>query len=139
MAQPHSTLYNRLGGRPALSELLRYFYADVRQHEEIGPIFAAHISDWTAHLEKIADFWSGLTGGPANYNGPMPFKHLHLGLEKRHFQAWLGLWLRHCQARLPEREAGEMIRLAEGIGQRLRQIIAMNVPPPASVRPSSPE
>lgn len=139
MAQPQSTLYNRLGGRPALSELLRFFYADVRQHEEIGPIFAAHISDWPTHLEKIADFWSGLTGGPSNYNGPMPFKHLHLGLEERHFQAWLGLWLRHCQASLPEREAGEMARLAEGIGQRLRQIIAMNVQPPASVRPSPPE
>ena len=53
-----------MGGRPALVELLRYFYADVRQHAEIGPIFAAHVSDWPTHLEKIADFWSGVTGGP---------------------------------------------------------------------------
>jgi hemoglobin len=107
-------------------KMLRYFYADVRQHTEIGPIFAAQIHDWPAHMEKIADFWSGATGGPANYNGPMPFKHLHLGLEERHFGAWLGLWHRHCRAHLAPREADEMIDRAEAIGQRLRQIVALH-------------
>jgi hemoglobin len=130
-----NSLYHRMGGRPVLADLLRHFYADVRQHQEIGPIFAAHITDWPAHLEKIADFWSGLTGGPANYNGPMPFKHFHLGLEERHFEAWLSLWRRHCQARLPESEAGDLIRLAEGIGQRLRQILSMYGAPPAPAPP----
>ena len=129
MTDLRDSLYTRMGGRPVLADLLRHFYADVRQHQEIGPIFAAHIPDWPAHLEKIADFWSGLTGGPANYNGPMPFKHLHLGLEERHFEAWLGLWRRHCQLRLPEREAGDLIRLAEGIGQRLRQIVSVHGAP----------
>lgn len=129
-----ATLFDRLGGRPRLMHLLRYFYADVRQHQEIAPIFAAHIHDWPAHLEKIADFWSGATGGPARYSGAMPFKHVPLGLEEKHFEAWLGLWARHCRAHLPPREAGELIALAEGIGRRLRQIIAMhgggNFPPP---------
>ena len=63
-ASPPATLFARLGGRAPLLQLLKYFYADVRQHAEIGPIFAAHIEDWPAHLEKIADFWSGVTGGP---------------------------------------------------------------------------
>lgn len=133
-----NSLYHRMGGRPALADLLRHFYADVRQHREIGPIFAAHITDWPAHLEKIADFWSGITGGPANYNGPMPFKHLHLGLEERHFEVWLSLWCRHCRARLPERDAGDLIHLAEGIGQRLRQILSMHGMPPVST-PTSPQ
>ena len=126
MPEPCTSLFDRMGGRPALVDLLRHFYADVRQHEEIGPIFAAHVSDWPAHLEKIADFWSGVTGGPAIYKGPMPFKHVHLHLEERHFQAWLGLWHRHCRIRLPEPEALDMIRAAEGIGQNLRLIIAMH-------------
>lgn len=126
MSQPTDSLYDRMGGRQALANLLCYFYADVRQHEEIGPIFAAHVSDWPSHLEKIADFWSGATGGPARYSGPMPFKHLHLHLGERHFQAWLGLWHRHCRAHLTEREAEDLIRLAEGIGLNLRQIIAMH-------------
>lgn len=118
-------LFDRLGGRPRLMQLLRYFYADVRQHREIAPIFAAHIHDWPAHLEIIADFWSGATGGPARYTGAMPFKHVSLGLEERHFEAWLGLWARHCRAHLAPREAEELIALAEGIGRRLRQIIAL--------------
>lgn len=118
------SLFERLGGRPGLLLLLRHFYADVRQHHEIAPIFAAHIQDWPAHLEKIADFWSGATGGPAVYRGAMPLKHLALGLEERHFQAWLGLWARHCRAHLPAAEAEELVAVAEGIGQRLRQIVA---------------
>jgi len=121
-----ASLFIRLGGRPQLLELLRYFYADVRQHQEISPIFAAHIENWPAHLEKIADFWSGVTGGPALYSGAMPLKHLPLGLEERHFQAWLGLWARHCRARLAPTEAEELVAAAETIGQRLRQIIALH-------------
>jgi hemoglobin len=121
---PSGSLFERLGGRPKLQELLRYFYADVRQHAEIGPIFAAQIKDWPAHLEKIADFWQGVTGGPVRYSGAMPVKHMNLGLEERHFAAWLGLWHRHCRARLPAAEAAELIAMAENIGQRLREITA---------------
>jgi hemoglobin len=125
-----ASLFDRLGGRPALLQLLKYFYADVRQHQEIGPIFTAHITDWPAHLEKIADFWSGVTGGPASYRGGMPMKHVPLGLTERHFQAWLGLWARHCRARLAPAEAAELIAVAETIGQRLR--IMTGVPPAGS-------
>lgn len=129
-ATPPAPLFDRLGGRAPLVQLLKYFYADVRQHAEIGPIFAAHIADWPAHIEKIADFWSGVTGGPALYSGPMPFKHQPLGLEERHFQAWLGLWARHCRARLAQAEAAELIAVAEMIGQRLRFMVG--VPPPGN-------
>jgi hemoglobin len=131
MIEPPATLYDRIGGRPVLLKLLRYFYADVRQHAEIAPIFAANIEDWPSHLEKIADFWSGITGGPRLYNGGMPWKHVPLRLEERHFAAWLGLWARHCQAHLPPAEAAELIAAAETIGHRLRQIIAMHGDPSA--------
>ncbi len=131
MTPPPAPLYDRLGGRPALLKLLRYFYADVRQHAEIAPIFAAHIEDWPAHLEKIADFWSGVTGGPRLYAGGMPWKHLPLRLEEHHFAAWLDLWRRHCRAHLAPTEAEELIAAAETLGQRLRQIIAQYGPPPA--------
>lgn len=121
---PHS-LYERLGGRPRLMNLLRHFYADVRQHREIAPIFLAQIDDWPAHLEKIADFWSNVTGGPVRYGGGMPRKHFPLGIEERHFEAWLDLWRRNCRAHLPAAEAAEMTRAAEEIGLRLRTMIAL--------------
>ena len=119
---PPAPLYERIGGRAGLQLLLRRFYADVRQHHVIGPIFVAQIEDWPAHLEKIAGFWSGLTGGPALYGGGMAARHIPLRLQEPHFEAWLGLWRRHCQAHLPPAEAGEMIAIAEAIGQRLRAI-----------------
>lgn len=126
---PPSSLFDRIGGRPGLLRLLNHFYADVRQHAVIGPIFAAHIENWPEHIEKIADFWSGVTGGPARYSGPMPFKHVPLGLEEKHFEAWLGLWCRHCRIWLPAKEAEDMVLAAETIGQRLRQIIALHTRP----------
>lgn len=127
-ASASARLFDRIGGREPLLRFLRHFYADVRQHREIGPIFAAKISDWPAHIEKIADFWSGATGGPARYTGPMPLKHIPLALEERHFAAWLDLWQRHCRAHLGAVEAGEMIGLAEAIGQRLREIVGVRSP-----------
>jgi hemoglobin len=115
-----ASLFARLGGRPKLLLFLRHFYADVRQHNEIGPIFTAQIQDWPTHLEKIADFWSNVTGGPVLYEGPMPQKHFPLGLEPRHFEAWLDLWRRNCRVQFPAPEAAELIVTAESIGERLR-------------------
>lgn len=128
MAETNRTasLFARIGGREVLARLLRFFYADVRQHQVIGPVFNAHIEDWPTHLEKIADFWSGATGGPVRYAGPMPQKHFPLELGREHFEAWLDLWRRQCRIRLPAPEAEEMIRLAETIGERLRFLIAQN-------------
>lgn len=128
------SLFVRMGGRPRLMQLLRHFYADVRQHAEIGPIFTAKITDWPAHLEKIADFWSNVTGGPLNYSGPMPMKHMPLGLEGRHFAAWLDLWRRHCRIHLAPAEAEELIHAAESIGERLHALVTYRR---AETRPSS--
>lgn len=120
---PELSLFERIGGRPGLQTLLRRFYADVRQHNEIGPIFNERIEDWPTHLETIADFWSGFTGGPAQYRGGFAARHMPLGLTEAHFQAWLGLWHRHCRALLQPTEAEEMIALAEMIAGRLRMIL----------------
>jgi hemoglobin len=121
-----ASLFERLGGRPALAKFLRHFYADVRQHQFIGPIFIAQIHDWPAHLEKIADFWSTATGGPPNYSGPMPQRHFPLELGEKHFEAWLELWRRNCRIYFATTEADEMIAIAESVGQRLRTLIAYN-------------
>jgi hemoglobin len=125
-----ASLFERIGGRAGIAEMLRHFYADVRQHQVIGPIFLAQIDDWPVHLDKIADFWSGATGGPARYSGPMPQKHFPLGLGPEHFEAWLDLWRRQCRIRFEATEAAEMIHLAESIGERLRFLIAHNQTPP---------
>jgi hemoglobin len=132
MTDDLASLYQRLGGRETLMRLLRHFYADVRQHTAIGPIFNAQIHDWPTHLEKIADFWSGAAGGPPHYSGPMPQRHFPLGIGAAHFEAWLDLWRRNCRIHLPPAEAEEMIQLAESIGERLRELVSRFGARPAS-------
>jgi hemoglobin len=116
------TLFERIGGMEKLRPMLWNFYADVRQHQVIGPIFNARIQNWPEHVAKIAEFWARATGGPSNYAGQMPLKHLALGLAPEHFAAWLALWDWNCKRHLPAAEAEEMSALAHGIGERLRQI-----------------
>jgi hemoglobin len=120
-----TSLYDRIGGRETLASLLRHFYSDIRQHNLVGPIFNEHIQDWPAHLETIGSFWARLTGGPSAYSGGMPAKHLNLGLNANHFQAWLQLWEFNCRTYLKSAEAQEMISLAHEIGRRLKGIIGV--------------
>ena len=123
------SLFDRIGGQESLTKLLQHFYADVRQHKLIGPIFNRQIEDWPSHLEVITSFWAKLTGGPSKYSGQMPAKHLNLGLSGEHFRAWLQLWEFNCCRHLGETEAQEMIGLAHDIGQRLKSIIGVEPPP----------
>jgi hemoglobin len=123
MNQSDPSLFDRIGGQEGISVLLRHFYADVRQHNLIGPVFNARIRDWPVHLAKIGQFWARVTGGPSSYMGQMPAKHLDLGLAPEHFGAWLQLWDANCRCYLKPREAQEMSALAHEIGKRLQSIL----------------
>ena len=118
------TLYERLGGHEGILRLLRPFYIDVRQHAVLGPIFNAHIEDWPAHLDKIAEFWARQTGGPSRYGGGFAGAHLSLGIGAEHFEHWLGLWDFNCRRNLATAEAQEMSVLAHEFGRRLKFIVA---------------
>ena len=132
--QYSETLYNRIGGRDAIARLLRHFYADVRQHRLIGPVFNDRIVDWPVHLEKIGAFWARLTGGPSSYSGQMPAKHLTLGLSSIHFTTWLQLWEANCRCYLEPCAALEMITLAHEIGNRLQGILSFQHSKPGLLR-----
>jgi hemoglobin len=119
-------LYQRIGGRDGISDLLRHFYADVRQDPLIGPIFNAQIKDWKQHLEIIGKFWETIIGGPQTYARPMPMKHLPLRLREEHFERWLFLWQVNCRGHLPSEPAREMIDLAHHITSKLRIILGVS-------------
>jgi len=118
------TPFNRLGGAAVLQELLRHFYADVRQDAVLGPIFNAHIHDWPAHLETIGSFWARQLGAASNYPGGFAAAHLPLGLQPEHFVRWLGLWERNCRQHLNAESAGWMIARAGDIAVHLRRVVA---------------
>ena len=119
------SLFERIGGRAGLAPLLKHFYADVRQHALLGPVFNQQISDWPHHIETITSFWARLTGGPSDYSGQMPAKHIQLGIDVSHFDAWLKLWSFNCSVYLSQNEAREMTSLAHDIGRRLKGIVDM--------------
>ena len=130
----NKSLYERIGGHEGLAALLHHFYADVRQHAVIGPIFNARIQDWPVHLAIIENFWARQTGGPSNYGGGMG-KHLSLALEPEHFNHWLGLWEFNCRKHLPPAEASEMIALAHQIAGHLQRMVFGGVENSIKVRP----
>lgn len=121
-----ATVFEVLGGRAALLEFLRHFYADVRQDSVIGPIFNRQIHDWPAHLEKIADFWALQTGGPSGYRGGFGAAHLRLDLEEAHFRRWLMLWELNCKSRLDPAAAAWLIARAHELAGNLRRLVGGN-------------
>lgn len=122
------TLFEAIGGRPGLDRLLQTFYADVRQHAVLGPIFEAHIRDWPSHMIKIGEFWALQTGGPSRYAGGFGGAHLRLGIGPEHFEHWLGLWEFNCKRHLEPRAAQVMIELAHEFGSRLRRLVTSRGP-----------
>jgi len=137
---PDPSLYERLGGHEGILKLIKPFYADLRQHAVLGPIFSGRIQDWPAHLDKIADFWALQTGGDSHYHGSFGSAHVSLGIGTEHFQHWLGLWEFNNARQLEPGEAAGMNALAQQLAARLFAItqgrrsppIGMPVLPPAN-------
>lgn len=73
--------------------LVHSFYDKVRNDHLLRDIFNAVIKDnWSAHLNRMIDFWSTVLLYTRTYkDDPMP-KHLPLPIGKEHFDRWLCLF-----------------------------------------------
>lgn len=75
-----------------IDRLVRGFYDRIRLDPALGPIFAARITDWEPHLQKMCAFWSSVMLRTGRYHGmPMP-KHAPLPVDASHFDQWLALF-----------------------------------------------
>jgi hemoglobin len=90
------TLYEWLGGMPALERLTRTFYERVRDDEVLAPIFSRMSPD---HPKHVAEFLGEVFGGPRTYSGERGghaamIRH-HLGRHLTHVQRkrWIELLL----------------------------------------------
>lgn len=119
------TLYDRIGGHPGLSRLVKWFYAKLRYEPEVKDLFKRHVHNWPEHIRLIIEFWALMTGGPRNYPGGMG-RHIFLRLRPEHYAVWLAVWGQNCIELLPYTEAIEMIELANTIAEDLRQMSARN-------------
>lgn len=97
------------------------FYAAIRRHEVLGPVFARHVTDWPAHEAKIAAFWKRAILSQPGYDGNPMRVHLETGdIRPQHFAIWLALFDETLRRTLPEGTAAAWSALAHRIGRGLR-------------------
>lgn len=86
--------------REEIKALVDDFYAQIRVHKNLGPIFNAHIQDWPTHLNTMVDFWSSIILKTGEFSGSPMMKHAaipHLSAEL--FEQWLALFEQVCAER----------------------------------------
>lgn len=75
-----------------IDQLVRSFYAQVREDDLLGPIFNEKIAEWEPHLQRITAFWSSLMLGTRSYEGHPMRMHISLPVDAQHFDRWLALF-----------------------------------------------
>lgn len=118
-----------------IERVVATFYARVRSHHMLGPIFAAHVTDWPAHEAKIARFWKGAILHQAGYEGsPMMAHRLAGNVTPEHFPIWLGLFDDTLRQTLTDPvQAAGWSALVHRIGQSLRMGVADMGQPAGSI------
>jgi hemoglobin len=103
-----------------IAAVVAAFYASVRDHPGLGPVFAAHVRDWPAHEEKITRFWRNAILHHRVYDGNPLEKHRNAGnVRLSMFDVWLGLFDSVLARELPEGPAAAWSALAHRIGRGL--------------------
>lgn len=97
------------------------FYAFVREHPGLGPVFAAHVTDWPTHEAKISRFWRNAILFERSYDGNPMKVHKDAGnVRPGMFSPWLGLFDMVLRRNLPPETAEAWSALAHKIGDGMR-------------------
>ncbi|MGY6277490.1 group I truncated hemoglobin [Methylomonas sp. MgM2] len=118
MTETNTTLYEQLGGEPAVSAAVEIFYRKVLEDYRINRFFDN--KDMEQQLAKQKAFFTMAFGGPNNYTGrDMRQAHAHLvqklGLDDSHFDAvmeHLGATLQELN--VPQELIAQAAAIAEG-------------------------
>lgn len=103
-----------------IDRVVSQFYARVRAHPALGPVFAAHITDWAPHEEKIGRFWRNALLLQRCYDGNPMQAHMAAGnVKSAHFPVWLSLFDAVLDQELPPPLAQAWSALAHRIGRGL--------------------
>ncbi|MDX5350846.1 MAG: group III truncated hemoglobin [Paracoccaceae bacterium] len=106
-----------------LRTLVHRFYDRVRADTVLGPIFAARITDWGPHLDRMVEFWSSVALMTGRYHGaPVP-AHASLPVTRAHFDRWLDLFRLTAAEVCPPEGAAHVIERAERIARSLHMAV----------------
>ncbi|MDO5706368.1 MAG: group III truncated hemoglobin [Paracoccus sp. (in: a-proteobacteria)] len=104
-----------------IDRVVAVFYAAIRRHEVLGPIFNRHVHDWPEHEAKISAFWRNAILYERGYDGNPMRVHMAAGdVKAGHFAPWLALFDETLRRVLPEDLAATWSALAHRIGAGLR-------------------
>jgi hemoglobin len=106
----------------AIRYLVDRFYAKVRAHSELGPIFERAIpGNWGPHLATMHDFWSSVMLTSGRYKGnPVAVNLLVEGIEPQLFGRWLALFDETCRELFDDDVADAFRAKAERIAESLK-------------------
>jgi hemoglobin len=97
------------------------FYARVRVHPVLSPVFAGHVQNWPDHEAKIARFWRNAILFERGYDGNPMAVHMAAGnVHAAMFTDWLALFDNVLEHHLPPETSAAWSTLAHRIGRGLR-------------------
>ncbi len=103
-----------------IEQVTTRFYAGIRKHPTLGPVFANHVTDWPGHEAKIAGFWRNAILMERSYDGNPMQAHMRAGdVRVDHFKDWLALFDEVLTTTLPTEPATAWSALAHRIGAGL--------------------
>ena len=111
MQKPSASLYDRLGGKPAITAVVDDFVANVAADNRINGFFArTNIPRLKAQL--VDQICAG-SGGPCTYTGrDMRSAHAGMGVTDAHFNALVEDLVKSLDKfKVPEREKNELLGL----------------------------
>jgi hemoglobin len=118
--QPTTSLYDRLGGLPAISAVVDDFMQNIAADERVNARFAA--ANLTGLRQKLIDLVCQASGGPCVYKGlSMKAAHQGMNLRDMDFDAVAGdLQASLVKFKVPAREQGELLSV---VGSLRPQIV----------------
>jgi hemoglobin len=69
MAQPLTTLYDKLGGYKCLERMVADFYQTILNDDELNIFYIENVSEISDLHHLMTDFLTMLFGGPNQYKG----------------------------------------------------------------------
>jgi len=107
--------------RPEIERVVATFYKAIRRHPGLGPVFAVHVTDWSAHEARITDFWANTILHERSYDGTPVEVHVRAGnVKPGMFSTWLALFDSVLTAELRPEQATAWSALAHRIGRSMR-------------------
>ncbi|CUH67606.1 Group 3 truncated hemoglobin ctb [Thalassovita gelatinovora] len=120
--------------RDDIERVVTSFYALVRQHPGLGPVFAAHVTDWPDHEDKIVRFWANAILHERGYDGNPVQVHRDAGnVRPGMFEIWLALFDLTLRTELRPDQAASWSAMAHKIGRSLRAAVVEKMQGPGGV------